>query len=74
MIQMTRLTIYKTCPICGKRTFASFNCTDNQYMDYKLNYECYKVKPIQLIFPDITKTQRETITSGLCRSCQKRIF
>ena len=74
MLVMDKLTIYKTCPLCGCRTFARFRCTEKQYTDYELNYKNVKTKPIQLIFPDITKTQRETITSGLCKACQKRMF
>lgn len=69
-----KLTIYKTCPLCGKRTYVRFSVTDEQYTDYKFNYEYSKEKPIQEIFPHITKYQRETIKSGMCRKCQKAIF
>ena len=71
-----RITIYKDCPICGNDTEVRIKCNDKQYIDYKINYKGLIIpnKPIQDIFPHISKQQRETIKSGICRHCQKKIF
>lgn len=73
---VSKLTIYKTCPICGNDTKVIIRCNDDQYKDYNLYYKgcIIPYKPIQAIFPDISKQQRETIKSGICRRCQKSIF
>ena len=73
---VSKLTIYKNCPICGNDTKAIIKCNDEQYIDYELNYKGLIIpkKPIQDIFPHISKQQRETIKSGICRRCQKEIF
>ena len=73
---VSKLTIYKTCPICGRDTKVIIRCNDNQYEDYCFNYDGLIIpnKPIQAIFPDISKQQRETIKSGICRRCQKELF
>lgn len=71
-----RITIYRDCPICGNDTEVRIKCNDKQYIDYNVNYHGLIIpkKPIQDIFPDISKQQRETIKSGICRRCQKEIF
>ena len=73
---VSKLTIYKNCPICGKDTKVIIRCNDDQYKDYRFNYDGLIIpnKPIQSIFPNISKQQRETIKSGICRRCQKEIF
>lgn len=73
---VSKLTIYKNCPICGNDTKVIIKCNDKQYIDYELNYKGLIIpnKPIQAIFPDISKQQRETIKSGICRRCQKELF
>ena len=73
---VSKLTIYKTCPICGNDTKVIISCNDNQYEDYCINYKGLIIpnKPIQAIFPDISKQQRETIKSGICRRCQKQVL
>lgn len=70
------LTVWKTCPFCGKRTYSRIKCNDDQYMDYKFNYDGLTIpnKPIQNIFPQLSKQQREHLKSGICRKCQKTIF
>ena len=75
-VVMSTLTVWKTCPICRNRTYSRIKCNDNQYMDYNFNYHglIHPNKPIQNIFPQLSKQQREHIKSGICRKCQKTIF
>lgn len=70
------LTVWKVCPICGNETYSRIKCNDNQYMDYNFNYHglIKPNKPIQDIFPQLSKMQREHLKSGICRKCQKNIF
>lgn len=73
---VNRIVIYRECPICYRDTEVRIKCTDSEYIDYQTNYKglIRPYKPIQAIFPDISKQQRETIKSGICRRCQKNIF
>lgn len=71
-----KIIIYKECPVCYRDVKVIISCNDEQYTDYSINYKGLIVpnKPIQAIFPDISKQQRETIKSGICRRCQKELF
>lgn len=65
-----QLAIRKICPLCGKCSLVKINCSESQYNDYMKNYRDYSMKPIQLIFPDLGKTEREILKSGICSNCQ----
>ena len=62
-------TVWKNCPICGKRHYIKRQVTDNQYIDYQI-----RMKPLQAIFPEMTKQDREFLKTGICKQCQKDIF
>lgn len=63
-----RLTVWKICPVCRKKHWKKFRCTDEQYINYMIG------TPIQLVFPDMDKYKREFLKSGTCVECQKEIF
>ena len=62
-------TVWKVCPVCNKKHFIRRKITDDQYLDYQI-----RVKPIQNIFPEFSKRDREFLKSGICKDCQKTIF
>jgi hypothetical protein len=62
-------TVWKRCPICNAKHYIKRKITDNQYIDYQ-----FRVKPLQAIFPEMTKQDREFLKSGICKQCQKDIF
>lgn len=75
ILTLEKLTVWKTCPVCNTRHYIRFKCTEEQYIDYNINYNNQiKNKPIQLIFPQLDKKRREFLKSGTCKQCQKNIF
>lgn len=62
-------TVWKNCPICGKRHYIRRQITDKQYIDYQI-----RMKPLQEIFPEFSKQDREFLKTGTCKKCQKNIF
>ena len=75
IIERHTLTVWKTCPCCNTRHYILFKCTDNEYIDYSINYNGQeKNKPIQSIFPQLDKKRLEFLKSGTCKQCQKEIF
>lgn len=73
---MKTITIYKECPLCYNDVEITINCSDDQFQDYSKNYKGLIIpkKAIQDIFPDMDVVKREAIKSGICPSCQKKIF
>ena len=55
-----------TCPFCGKVT--------ELLVPSRGFYRWTEGELIQNALPDLTATERETLISGLCESCQDSIF
>ena len=65
-IKVEMITISNVCPFCGKIyqmevPFAGF-----------MAYECGAL--VQKAFPTLTPSERECIVSGMCTTCQDKIF
>ena len=60
-------TVTCHCPLCGKVSFIA--CDEDAYYEYVTT-----CTPIQEIFPYMDLHTRETLISGMCRSCQDKFF
>ena len=59
-------TIIRKCPVCGASTVLEVPAEE------LAAYEAGAL--VQDAFPDLSITERETIITGMCRSCQKKFF
>lgn len=57
--------IYKTCPLCGKEHLIHLTCAE--YIEYDTKNP--QRIPIQKIFPNMNKWERDFISSGTCPKC-----
>ena len=57
--------IYRTCPLCRKEHRILLTCAE--YMEYDIKNP--QRIPIQNIFPDMNKWERDFISSGTCPKC-----
>ena len=62
--------VYKVCPMCGKQH--KLNLTCSEYLDFDFKYP-HRI-PIQEIFPNMSKMEREFLQTGYCPKCQELLF
>jgi len=60
------VTLEVVCPICGKMSYVTVNIED--YIAW-INGGL-----VQKAFPYLSATRREQLISGMCPSCQAKIF
>ena len=61
------ISVTKVCPICGK-SYKAATMSDDAYNAWQNGVL------IQYAMPELTATERESLISGICPDCQKRIF
>lgn len=65
---MSRGTIVTNrCPFCGANNEVTVN--SRQLMAWMVDNI-----PIQVAMPDLPTEDRETLISGICKPCQKKVF
>lgn len=62
-----KITIERTCPMCGTKN--KVEVEEKDYVDFKENG-----KLAQWAFPYLTPEERELIISGICNNCWDTIF
>lgn len=56
----------RTCPLCGQTT--------RVVIPVSVYDKIYRGMSVQDAWPEGSTTERETLTSGLCRDCQEGVF
>lgn len=56
-----------TCPMCGEATAIKVRMED-------FEKRLFERKPVQECYPYLSRPERESIISGYCFECQKKLF
>jgi len=54
------------CPMCGRQSVIT--------LDYSKFARWQAGEHVQNVFPEFSTTQRETLVSGMCSTCQSKLF
>ena len=65
-INYKEVCVITQCPFCGRGNEIEVN--ENDYDDWKDGAN------IQVVFPYLSKNEREMLISGICPTCWKKMF